>query len=270
MNRKPTFRPGDPIEGRRALRSVRFLAAVGIWLAFGFAVPGRSVQHSPSPSAVTPTTDQILNRYFEATGGRAAWQKLTSRVSKGTIEVASMNLSGTIEIDEKAPDRILSVITIAGASFRQAFDGTIGWTDDPENGVREQSGAELAETRRDADFYHPLDLKKLYTSLTVTGIEKVGDRDAYVVEAATAEGDPDRIFFDTVTGLPVRIISHRHGPNGPIDSVEDFEDFRDVDGIKLPFTIHQKTSETTLTIQINEMHHNVSLDDSQFARPAVQ
>lgn len=217
-----------------------------------------------------PTVDQILNRYIQVAGGREAWLKLTSRVSKGTIEVASKDLSGTVEVDEKAPNSILSVITIAGASFRQAFDGTVGWTDDPENGLREESGDELAETRRDADFYHALDLKKLYTKLTVTGIEQVGDRDAYVIEAATGEGDPDRIFFDVATGLPVRIITHRHGPSGVIDSTEDFGDFREVDGIKQPFTIIQKTGDTTLTIKISEMQHNVALDDSQFAKPAAQ
>jgi hypothetical protein len=266
-------RTGRARARRRLAAPLHFGTALGLWLALAFGTLAQTAAQEPAPtvpSTATPTVDQVLNRYIEATGGREAWQKVTSRVSKGTIEVASMNLSGTIELDEKAPDMILSVITIAGASFRQAFDGMVGWTDDPENGLREQSGAELAESRRDADFDFPLDLKKLYTRLTVTGIEKVGDRDAYVVEAARAEGDPDRIFFDAATGLPARIASHRHGPNGMIDSTEDFEDFRDVDGLKLPFTIHEKTSDATLTIQITEVHHNVTLDGSQFAKPAAQ
>jgi zinc protease len=249
------------------------LAVASFMLALGFSAqaqsPARAPAISPSPATTaTPSADQIINRYVEASGGREAWQKLTSRVSTGTIEVPSMNLTGTVEIYEKAPDRMLAVITIAGASFRQAYDGTSGWTDDPSNGLREQSGAELAEARRDADFYHSLDLRKLYAGFKVSGKAKVGDRDAYLVEGTLPEGGkPDKMYFDSQSGLPVRIISEHHGPDGVADYQEDFEDFRDVDGIKLPFTIHQTNSGTEMIIKIEETHHNVEVEDSRFSKP---
>ncbi|MBZ5696370.1 MAG: hypothetical protein LAN36_13550 [Acidobacteriia bacterium] len=256
----------------------RFLAVACLYLAVGAIARGQTPAAKPSkpapPSAAaaaTPTVDQILSHYVEAEGGRAAWQKLTSRESTGTIEVPSMSLSGTVEIHEKAPDRMLGVVTINGASFRQGFDGTTGWTDDPQNGFREVSGPELAETRRDADFFHPMDLRKLYSKLTVTGKEKIGERDAYVVECALPEGgDPDRMYFDAQTGLTLRAISQHHGPDGVTEYQEDFEDYREVDGVKLPFTIHQKNGDTAMTITISEVHHNVAVDDGLFAKPAVQ
>lgn len=254
----------------------RFSIAIYVVLALSFPAYGQSPAQSASAPAPTtapaaPTTDQILNRYLEATGGRAAWQKLTSRVSTGTIDAPSMNLSATIEVREKAPDRVLAVITIAGASFRQGFDGTAGWTDDPQNGLREQSGAELAEARRDADFYHVLDMHRLYAKLTVTGTEKIGDGTAYVVEAELPEGGtPDKIYFDAQTGLRLRIISQHHDAEGVMEYRIDYEDYREVDGVKLPFVIHQTGGDSTLTIKIAEVHHNVALDDSQFAKSAVQ
>lgn len=264
------------MNGSERLALKRIAIAACLVLALSFSARGQSTARSTAAPPATaapalPAADQILNRYVEATGGRAAWQKLTSRVSSGTIDAASMNLSGTIEIHEKAPDRVLAVITIAGASFRQGFDGTVGWTDDPQNGLREQSGAELAEARRDADFYHPLDMRRLYTKLAVTGAEKIGERTAYVVEAALPEGGtPDRIYFDAQTGLPVRVVSQHHVPEGVMDYRVDYEDYREVDGVKLPFVIHQTSGDSTLTIKIGEVRHNVALDDSQFAKSAVQ
>lgn len=264
------------MSGSARWTAMLFLVVACAALTTGVAARGQSPAQSPAipgtPTALAmPSADQILARYVEVEGGRAAWQKLTSRVSKGTIEVPSMNLSGTVEIHEKAPDRLVGVVTINGQSFRQGFDGTIGWTDDPENGLREQSGAELAEARRDADFYHPLDLTKLYTNFTVTGKEKIGDRETYVMQGAVPEGgDPDIMYFDIQTGLPIRIVSQHHGPDGITKFVEDFEDFRDVDGIKLPFILHQTNGDTLLTITLNDVHHNVALDDSEFAKPAVQ
>jgi hypothetical protein len=264
------------MKGRAQLAVNRFLIAVFVVLALSFAAYGRPPAHGTAPPApkaapAAPTADQILDRYLEATGGRAAWQKLTSRVSTGTIDAPAMNLSGAIEVREKAPDHILAVITIAGASFRQAFDGKVGWTDDPQNGLREQSGAELAEARRDADFYHVLDMRRLYTKLTVIGSEKIGDRTAYRVEAALPEGGaPDKISFDAQSGLLLRVISQHHDPEGVLEYRVDYEDYREVDGVKLPFVIRQTTGDSTLTIQITEVRHNVALDDSQFSKPAVQ
>lgn len=247
----------------------RILAIGFVGLALSVSARGQTPARSPLAAPI-PSLEQILNHYLEAEGGRSAWLRLTSRVTTGTIEVPSANLSGTIELREKAPDRILSEIRIAGALFQQAFDGTMGWADDPQNGLRELSGAELSEERRDADFYHPLNVKKLYTKLTVIGTEKIGDRDAYEVEADVPEGDPDKIYFDAASGLPVRIISHRHSPTGVVDFREDFDDYREVDGIKRPFTIHEISGETVLTIHITEIRSNVLLDDSAFTKPAAQ
>jgi hypothetical protein len=251
----------------RTRKASSVVACIGLALMLS----GEASRGQQTAASTTPTADQVLNRYLQAEGGRAAWQKLTSRVSTGKVDVPAMSLSGTVEIYEKAPDRSSGRVTIAGATFRQGFDGTVGWTDDPQNGLREEAGAELAETRRESDFYHTLDLRKLYAKFTLVGVEKIGDRDAYLIEAVLPEGgDPDKMYFDAQTGLALRMISHRHLTDGVSEFRQDFEDFRDVDGVKLPFVIHQTQGDTTYTITISEVRHNVPIEDSQFAKPAVQ
>jgi hypothetical protein len=266
------------VDVNRKPHSKRFFAVLSLYLLSSFTggaqSPARpSPERSPGPATApaTPSAEQILDRYLEAVGGRAAWQKLNSRVSSGTIDVPAMSVSGTVEIHEKAPNRVLTVVTIGGAAFRQGFDGTAGWTDDPQNGLREQTGAELAETEREADFYAPLNLRNHYTKFTVSGREKIGDNDAYRVEATVRDGGrPDKMYFDTQTGLPVRMVSEHHSPEGTTAFQEDLADYREVDGIKLPFTILQTSTDSAFTIKISEVHHNVSLDDRQFAKPAAE
>jgi hypothetical protein len=250
-------------------------AAVCAWLVLGVASFGQTPPASTSKSsaatkAATPTADQILDRYMTAIGGRAAWEKLHSRTSLGRIEIPSANLSGTVMIHEKAPNKSLVVIILSGAAIRQAYDGTAGWTDDPENGTRDQSGAELMEASRDADFYHPLNLKKLYSKFAVTGTENIDGKDAYVLEATAPDGSVDKMYFDKQSGLVVRVVGQRHS-HGEVSSFEEnLEDYREQDGVKLPFTIHQMSPEPSYTIHIDEMHENVDLDDSEFAKPAAQ
>ena len=245
-----------------------FLAATVVTRGQSTATPPAA---PPAATAAMPTADQILDRYVAAEGGSATLKRLLSRVMTGTLSVPSMQLSGTVEIHEKAPNRTLGTITINGASYRQGFDGTAGWTDDPANGLRDQTGDELAEARRESDFYHALDLHKLYSKFTLVGKEKVGERDAYVIEAAVPEGGPpEKLYFDVQSGLVLRDSSQRHGPDGVSEFQQDYEDYRDIDGVKLPFTIRQTNEGTLVIITVAEYHHNVPLDDSEFVKPAAQ
>lgn len=243
-------------------------------LALGIAVFG---QKPPQPAAGAPlppgapTVDQIIDHYQRAVGGRAAWRKLTSRSSMGTVEIPSMNLSGTVVIHEKAPDKILTIIIIAGSAFRQGFDGSVGWAEDPQDGLREQAGAELAETKRQADFYSPFDLREHYAKLVSLGSERMGEREVYVLEATLPDGgQPEKLYFDAESGLPARIVNQRHTAEGASEFREEFSDYRDVDGAKLPFTIFQAGGGSEFTVRISEVRHNITFEDSEFAKPAVQ
>jgi hypothetical protein len=226
---------------------------------------------APTAPAATPTADQILDHYVDAIGGRAAWMKLNSRISKGTIEIPAMNnISGTVEIHQKAPNSSLAVITIGGAVLERGFDGTMAWSDDPQNGLRDLTGDELVDVKREASFYHPLELRKAYPKMTVLGVEKVGDKDAYVIEATPEQGEPDKLYFDVQSGLLVRSINHRHTTEGSQVFQADVEDYKVVDGVKLPFTVHQSNAQTAFTIKFTEITQNLQLADSQFAKPAAE
>jgi hypothetical protein len=222
-------------------------------------------------AAVMPTTDQVLDHYVQAIGGRAAWMKLTSRVSKGTIEIPAMeNLTGTVEIHEKAPNSMLAVINLGGGVFEQGFDGATAWSNNPRDGLRVLTGGELEDAKREANFYHPLELQKNYTKLTVTGIERVNEHDTYVVVAVREKGAPDRMYFDVQSGLLVRSVNQRYTPDGLTEFQADVEDYTATDGVKLPFTVRQSGGGSAFVIHFTEVQHNLQLTDAQFAKPAAE
>jgi zinc protease len=236
------------------------------------ATPATATTPSKTQAAAAmPTADQVLDHYVQAIGGRTAWLKLNSRVSKGSIEIPAMNnLTGTVEIHEKAPNFMLAVINLGGAAFEQGFDGSIGWSNNPQNGLRELSGGELDDARREANFYHALELRKNYTKITVTGIERVDEHDTYALEATRAQGAPDRMYFDMQTGLMVRSVNQRYTPDGVTEFTADVDDYTEVDGVKLPFTVRQTGASATFVIRFTEVHHNLQLTDAQFAKPPAE
>ncbi len=261
------------IQRPRLICAMAWLSAASLMACLSSPAQAQSAasqSKTVAAQASTPTASEIIDRYVAVIGGRAAWEKIHSRTSLGRIQVPAMNLSGTVMVHEKAPNRTLLVVILSGAAFRQAFDGTVGWTDDPDTGLRVQTGAELAQVARDADFYHPLDLKKLYAKLVATGIESVNGKDTYVVEGTTAEGSVDKMYFDRGSGFVVRVIGQRYTNGAPSDFLEDLGDYREVDGVKVPFALEEKTAQSSFTIQIDEVHHNVDLADSEFAKPASE
>jgi hypothetical protein len=259
----------------------RFLSLAAFALLFAVAFTARaqdgakpaqpeSSSAALAPAPAYPKVGQVLDRYEEAIGGREAWAKFTSRVTMGTIEVPSLNLSGTVMIHEKAPNKMLAAVIINGAAFQQGYDGIQGWTDDPKNGLRDQIGPELAESKRAADFLHAFHLRRAYATMVVSGAETVNDRDTWVIEATVPEGgDPTRFYFDKKTGFLLRVVSPNHDADGVSVLREDLDDYREVDGVKVPFVSKQTNGDTTYTMTISEVHHNVELNDSEFAKPST-
>jgi hypothetical protein len=266
----------------RANRSVRlFCSASALLVALaGSALaqerPKLVETHVTSDRAgvatAAPSAKQILKKYLTATGGRKAWEKIHSRVSQGNVVVPSMNLIGTAEMFEQAPDRALVKIVLAGSTYLEGFDGKVAWSSDPKDGVHQQSGAQVSETQRESDFRFPLDFRRLYPKISRPTAATIDGRSVYELDGVPVQGgQADRAYFDAETGFLVRIVTQHHNDDGSTEPFEeDFSDYRAVDGIKIPFTLHQRGSHVDFTIQIKNIQQNVPVDDTRFSKPVAQ
>ncbi len=232
-----------------------------IMLAFAVAAPFQAAAQETG----LPSVDNVLEKYVAAASG-AAVQKVTSRVMTGSIDVVTFGLSGTFEQYTKAPNRQVNISDLSGfGKVIQCSDGKTGWAADPQQGLREMGAAELALFQRGADLQNVFHVKNHYRKMAVAGKSKVGERDAYVVEAQPPEGAPEKLYFDTRTGLLIR--ADRADQTGRATTW--FEDFKEVDGVQIPLTIHQDTGPTEVPIKIHEVKQNVAIDDAKFAKPAA-
>ena len=209
----------------------------------------------------------ILDRYVAAIGGKEAWAKYSSRVSKGTIEIPAMSMTGTVEVSEKAPNKMRSVVSIGDTPFQQGFDGTVGWADDPQNGPRLLQGRELEELKRDAEYARPINLRVLYAQIKFVGKEKLGDRDVQVIEVSSPQTGSEKMYFDSQTALLLRVVANRAGPDGNNTVESMLEDYADVDGMKLPMTVHQTAGSTSYVVHLAAVKHGVDIPDFDLHRP---
>jgi zinc protease len=233
------------------------------------AAPKTDAPKTDAKAAALPNADEILEKYVKALGGKEAIEKLITRSVKGTFEIEGAGLSGDVETHHKSPNKYASLFNISGVGGGgQVFDGAKGWDSNPMTGLRELAGEELANLKREADFYQPLNLKKHFTKLEVKGKETVGSSETYVVIATPAEGGPEKLYFDVATGLLVRQDAERETAQGKVASEEYFADYKDVGGVKVPYSLKVVSPMFAITIKITDVKTNIEIDETKFNKPS--
>lgn len=229
------------------------------------AAPGAS----PAPSPAAPTADQVLAKYQDALGGAAVIDKLKTRTMKGTWLTAN-GISWGYEAIQSAPDRTFMLVnTPRQGVIERGFNGSVGW-EQSTRGLRDLTGDELLFLRRYPGLFSDVKLKEQFTSLTFAGKDKINDREVYVLRGTNTANKRERLYFDAQNGLLVRRIVFTQTPLGIIPEQVDFDDYRDVDGMKVPFTIRISSVDSNLssTRQFTEIKLNVPVDETKFNKPA--
>jgi hypothetical protein len=236
-------------------------------------LPTPEPRPSPAPSPTgpqqpNPTAEQVIDKYYQAVGGAAAIEKMKSRVMKGTLVANNGNEIG-YEVSQSGADLVLATLTMPAGIILRGFDGTVGWEKGLRS-VRELSPSELYYLRRYPDIYKDLKLKEQFTRLTFGGKPNIDGRDVYVIRGTTASGKRETLFFDVETGFLVRRTTSTTTPVGTIPEQVDFADYKDVDGLKLPFTIRVTAIDPTYSVvrKFTEIKLNAPVDAKIFNKPA--
>ena len=227
------------------------------------------------------SADEIIEKHIAASGGRAAFAKITSRTSIGTLSLTTPvgDLKGSIEIYAKKPNKTRTLVKIDATALGggeivqdQRFDGTTGYVLDSFQGNRDIEGAQL-EGLKNGSFPSPLlNYKEIGQTVTLGEKEKVGGGDAFVLRLTPKSGPATRVYIDATTFMLVKTAATINVPQlgGDIEQVVEFSDFRDVDGIKLPFKTKSSNPAQTIDITMKTITHNADIDDASFVRPAGQ
>ena len=129
------------------------------------------------------------------------------------------------------------------------------------------SAAETDNVRMDAQIFFAVDLRQMFHSFRVIAEDKIGDRNVYVV-SAFSEGKPSvKLYFDAQSGLLVRLERFVDTPLGSNPTRIDFADYRDAGGVKAPYRWTIARPSGRFTIQVDEVHQNVPVDDAKFVMP---
>jgi photosynthetic reaction center cytochrome c subunit len=229
--------------------------------------PQSARQANRAEAPPLPSADQVLQNYFTAVGGKAALEKITSKVTKGSLTTPQGKLQ--FEIDQKAPSMFLaSIVLPSGGSIQQGFNGSMAWRKGDRGPAGEMAGPELALARVGARFFDP-ELTPAEKSVSPRVVSETWNgHDCYVLRETAPDGIFERLYFDKQTGLLVRRMIIERTLFGLLPSNWNLSDYRDVNGVKIPFTTVDDRWDGEFIFNADSIQLNVPLEDGKFQKPA--
>lgn len=216
-----------------------------------------------------PTAEQILDRYLEATGGRAAHQKVRTEIMKAVTEVKAQGIAGPTESYRDGKNYYMAMeIKGAGKIEYGAYNGIV-WENSAIMGPRIKTGAERAFYEREAMLDKDLNWRDIYASVELTGDGDVEGKPAHrIVLTPKDGGKPETRYYDKTSGLLLKSTVITPSPMGEIPADQFFLEYREYGGLKLPYKSVTKMGATEMTVTVTSLEFNKPIPASRFQPPA--
>jgi hypothetical protein len=228
------------------------------------------------------TADEILNNYFENTGGVDAWRAVEGMRMKAKVNQGGMEIP--LEIVRMKDGRQMTSITFQGLELKQGvFDGEVLWGTNMMTQKAEKSDAEATEMMKKEmnDFPDPfLDYQDKGYTVELMGKEDFNGTETFkiklVKEPITVDGeevqDVSYYFFETENFVPIAIHSEiKQGQAKGMMSEITFSDYQEVEGLYMPFTMSQGVKgQGGQPVTMDSIELNPEVTDSDFAFPAEE
>jgi hypothetical protein len=224
---------------------------------------------SSGANAELPAAEQLLDKAVQAVGGREKLDAVKSMYSKGKASVKGQNLSGTNELWWADGD-FLAIQNMPGVgTFRFGKKGDVVWGQDPVFGLRQLSGQEAEQAKREASsLMLAAHWKQFFTKAETVGTRTVENDIVFDVKLTAQSGSEVVLGISGDTGLIRSQTSDLVSPVGTQKTTIWFDDYREVDGIKLPFRSRSEMGALELESVTDAVEFNVEVDTSTFAMPS--
>ena len=237
------------------------------WMLAAIAAAQPTTQPATTRTAL-PTAQEVIDRYTEATGGKAAYESLKTRRAEGTFSMADLGVEATMTVLLRSDDRAVVTIDVPNVgTFRQGMGDGIVWTIRPTDGPRILTGAEAAATARTLRMDSEINLDG-YREATVLDVVALNGRAAYRMQLTALADTLETRFYDVETGLLVRTIGKTGSSLGEITVSSNFTDYEDAPPIRMPMKVQQMLPGASPESAMTKVEHNVEIPDEAFALPA--
>ncbi|MEZ4857649.1 MAG: outer membrane lipoprotein-sorting protein [Flavobacteriaceae bacterium] len=223
------------------------------------------------------TVDEIIANYFENTGGKAAWEKVTSLKYAGVADAQGMEIPWTMYMTQDGKQAL--TIDLQGQTMTQfAFDGETMWTTNfmtmsPEKSDTETSGNIKKSSAK--NFPSPfLNYKDKGYTVELIGDETIEGTETFKIKLVEDPIMVDGVetpsitfyYFEKENFVPIALETEvKQGPMAGQTIKDIMSDYQEVGGLIFPFSMTQGGQPLTVkTIEVNP-----EIDNTIFAFPTA-
>jgi len=211
---------------------------------------------------------EILDKFVEASGGKAAYAKIDNRYQKGTLSMPAMNISLTTEAWMAKPNLVyFKAESPELGVIERGYDGTTFWEKSMMTGPRILEGDELAESKLEAQFDGLSHWRDLYKSAMFVGEDSVNGKLADKVVVTSNDGKDQTLFFDKDSHLLTKVNFVSESQMGDVPVNVFVGDYRDVDGLKISFNSKIDVMGQERVMTVDSLAQNVELPKGIFDIP---
>jgi hypothetical protein len=222
-----------------------------------------------------PSADSLLDKYIQAVGGAQKLATMTSLVATGVYEGSPVSLmpgDSPLEIFAKAPNQRTTILHADAGDATTSYDGRAAWSAAPAVSVPVPvvplTGTDLDAANVEAALTFPGRIKQTLTDWRVGFPYTIDNNEVQVVQGTSSGKLPVLLFFDSKSGLLVRVVRYKNLSIGRIPIRTDYSDYRDVSGIKIPFRMKLTDVAGQGTMRLTDVRLNAPIDPAKFAKPA--
>ena len=230
-------------------------------------------------NSFSQSVDEIIDNYFENTGGIDQWRKLKG--VKMSAKLSQQGMEIPIEIIQMQGGKQMQIINFQGQSIKaQVFDGEVSWGINMMSQKPEKSDQETTDNLKldNNDFPDSfMDYKSKGYKAELIGKETVDGTETFKVkltkEPKTIDGkkedDITFYFFDTENYVPIAIQTEvKEGPGKGMIMEITMSDYQEVEGLYFPFSQTQGIKDQpSIPLIIDSIELNPIISENEFKFP---
>jgi hypothetical protein len=215
------------------------------------------------------TLDEILNKYFTATGQDSLLKinslRTTGKMIQGGLELPIIQIACR-------PASVRAEISFQGLTLIQAFNGKDGWSINPFSGattVQPMSDDDLKSMAYSADFDGMLwkAAEKGY-KLTYEGKDDMEGTDCFILKIVTKAGDVFKYYIDSDSYVLLRLNSKIKIMGNESENDVYYSNYMMVNGMAIAGKNETKVNgQLVMTSVTDKVETNFKADSTLFNRP---
>jgi zinc protease len=245
---------------------MRYLANWNRVLLAAVLAGGALAVHVAAADEALPKAETVLDKYIEATGGKAAYKKLHSEILTSSTEFVGKSVRASIVAYKAEPKKSYSVVEIEGiGKVEQGINGDVAWERSALRGPRLKDGEEKFAAMHEASLHE--DWREFYKKAEMAGVETVDDQTCYKLVLTPNEGKPETRYYDKKSNLLVKVSKLVTTQMGEIPAEFTVSDYKKVGDILVPHSIRQKALNQEFLVVIQKIDQNPKIPDNRFDLP---